>query len=116
MITTTEPLHYIALDTFSAILDAETPSRIEDVTEIQDSEGGLLAYAAPGKEQLIIASLNSYARHCANPLKAAEEDLLGQALCCLRDLLGNPAINHGKHDSATLGCLDEIRDILSQAK
>lgn len=40
---------------------------------------------------LIVASVNSYAKHCKDPVAAASSDLLGRALALLRDELASCA-------------------------
>lgn len=39
--------------------------------------------------ELLAYAFNSYARHCADPVKAADDDLLGQALEVLREIESN---------------------------
>lgn len=49
----------------------------------------------PGNKQgeanarLFVAAWNSYAAHCADPLAAAEGDLLGEALAALKELVND---------------------------
>ena len=59
--THTQP-DYQALDTYSADLLNENPPRREDITEIQDREGGaLLCYANPERAAFILTACNSHA-------------------------------------------------------
>ena len=74
---------YRTIDTFSAILDAEAPSRIENVTEIQDDNGKLICYAEPSLAPLLVETLNelsalraSHAELVALVQEAAENDIV----------------------------------------
>lgn len=63
---------YAVLDTYRAQLCNEYPPRVEEVTEIQDRDSGvLLCYAAPEKAEEIIEAVNAH-----NELRAACQFLL----------------------------------------
>ena len=86
--------------------------------EIDEEEFYSTSELKPDDAQLIVHSANSYDRHCgANAVQMAEEDLLGQALEALKEVLHH-ACSPEEEEYAWkyYDARDKAREVLNKAK
>lgn len=97
-------------------VEKEDFGAISIVSGIDNRVGGVTIYNTEANARLIVSACNSYQKHCSDPVKCAEEDLLGEALEACNECIDLMIAYETKLAPKTHEILKKIQKVLAKAK